>query len=450
MFLLTYTLDIKAGQILQQKVISNQVNDWDMHWTKIIFDNNDNVLITMKGFFYTVDNLRSTRNLSEYCCDVLGGYIKDDQFYIILNDIHKIDVYKIQKQVELESYIKPKISEYHDYDGIVLIPGENDFYYLFGHYNLLTSKPIDNLKMMISAGSVTFKKPFLAKIQNNKIVHCIKLDYGGKRDESYIVQEAVAGKDSIHLFGFRNIDVPFIGDGVREPIRLIDSGTNGYALKMHQFKRGDYYQDRNITRSITLYYTDYNLKKMKNMRNSLIYENTPGFNHDTDIYSDYGVLSADTKDDCVYAVFNWVEQKHFKQGGKFRQAFDINNVNSSIYYWRCGDKPYGKAEKIAEGFCPLLRVDQFGSVHVFWIDRSGNVVHKIQKGSNWGNDEIILKGINSKPIICTKFSYSVLDRDRPEAILYTKFLAAEFDKENILHAVYPTSEGIVYTKLKLE
>jgi hypothetical protein len=134
-----------------------------------------------------------------------------------------------------------------------------------------------------------------------------------------------------------------------------------------------------------------------------------------------------------------------------KEGFSLNDVNSSIYYWQCSDKSYSKAGKIAEGFCPLVRVDQFGIVHVFWIDRGGNIVQKVKKNGKWGDEEIVLNGFSTKPVIYTKGYCSFeADKEQPEAILYTKFFAAAFDKDNILHIVYPTAEGIVYTKLKLE
>jgi hypothetical protein len=157
------------------------------------------------------------------------------------------------------------------------------------------------------------------------------------------------------------------------------------------------------------------------------------------------VLSADAKDKDVFAVFSWVEQKQFKP----HRRFNVKEVNSNIYYWQCNNKSYGKAEKIAEGFCPLVRVNRFGIVHVFWVDRNGNIVQKVRKEGKWSNDRIILSDFNTKSIMYTK-GCEFIDDDRPEAILYTKFFAAEFDKANNLHAVYPTAEGIVYTKLKLE
>jgi len=441
----------QAVQILESKVIIQQVTDCDMHFGKIIFDNNDNVLVSMKGLFYANGRITRTDNMEQYCCNILGSFVKDNRFYAAIYDINTVDIYSTQKKFELVSKIKAvSVSGYPYYDGIVAVPEQNNSYYLFGHYLILPLNPVEWGKMVLSAGhGVTYEKPFLAEVKNSKIIRNIKLDYGGKRDESYAVQEVRAGKDSIHFFGFRNVDVPFIGN--RGPIQLVRFGEDGYGDKYSNFRTGNYYEDRDITQSIILYYSDYNLKKGKNTRNCKIYENTPGYDKKTDTYSDYGVLSADSQDDDVFAVFSWVEVKHFKQGSRFRQEFNINNINSSIYYWQCSDKSYSKVEKIAEGFCPLVRVDQFGFIHVFWVDRSGNIVQKTRKDNKWSNEEIILNGFNTKSaIIYTKRCSIKTSKDRPEAILYTKFFAAEFDKDNNLHMVYPTAEGIVYTKLKLE
>jgi hypothetical protein len=461
-------------QILEQKIISEKATDCDMHQAKLTFNGHDNILITMKQLLYADNNLIRIGTLTvydkndtpimikgteDYCCNFLGGFTRDNQFYAVFGDVNTVNVYCVQKKPDIVNRIKPiEVSGYPSYDEVITIPENNNSYYLLGEYCILPLNPVEYVRTQVFAGGhgVYYVKPLLAEIQDNKMVRCIKLDYGGPRDESYVVQEAVAGKDSIHFFGFRNIDVPFIGN--RAPDRLIRSGDDGYGLKRYNFDTGNYYIDRDITQSIILHYSDYNLKKGKNTRNCKIYENTPGYNEKTDTYCDYGVLSADTKEDDVFAVFSWVKwQRHRAgstmvkyQGLQHKEGFSLNDVNSSIYYWQCSDKSYGKAEKIAEGFCPLVRVDQFGLVHVFWLDRSGNVVQKAKKDDKWSSEEIILSGFNTKPIIYTKYCSSAQDDNRPEAILYTKFFSAEFDKGNNLHAVYPTAEGIVYTKMKLE
>lgn len=459
MLLFAHSSKTQAIQVLERKIISTQATDCDMHQTKLIFDGHNNVLISMYRLLYTNDNLIKMNVPGEYCCRFLGGFVKDDRFYVAFQDINTVDVYSVQKQIELVSYIKSLDDpRYPYYDGVVTIPEQNNSYYLFGHYRILPFNPIENVRMIASAGhGVVYDKPLLAEIQNNKIVRCIKLDYGGKRDESYVVEKAVGEKDSIHFFGFRNIDVPFIGTW--GPIQLVKPGEGGYGQKMHNFDRGDYYEDRDITQSVILYYSDYNLKKEKNIRKHTIYQNTPGYDKKTDTYSDYGVLSVDAKEGDVFAVFSWVKwQRHHAgstmvegQGLKHKEGFNLNDVTSDVYYWQCSDKSYGKAEKIAEGFCPLVRVDILGDAHIFWLDHSGNIVQKVRKDGKWRNEEIILSGVSASPaIIYTKYCSSVRDEDRPEAILYTKFFAAEFDKDNNLHAIYPTAEGVVYTKLKLE
>jgi hypothetical protein len=444
--LFAYNSNAQSVQILGRKVISTQTTDCDMHWAKLLFDDHNQVLISMRTLLYLNNNLLETGGYRGF----LGGFVKNNQFYVAINDMNTIDIYSVLGSLELIRDIHPiKFGSSINYEKIITMPENNNSYYLLGEYYILPFNPVEHIRtqMLVGGHGVYYIKPILAEIQNDKMIRYIKLPYGGKIDESYIVEEAIAGSDSIHFFGFRNIDVPFIGN--QGPDRLVRSGVDGYVQKIYNYGGGDYYLDRDITQSVILYYSDYNLKEERNVRKHKLYENTPGYDEKTDTYCDYGVLSADTKDNDVFAVFTWVEQKHFKQGSKFRQGFNINNVNSSIYYWQCSDKSYGKAEKIAEGFCPLVKVDQFGLVHVFWLDRSGNVVQKVKSNGKWRNEEIILSSISTKSIIYTK-GCLIADEDRPEAILYTKFFTAEFDRDNNLHAVYPADDGIIYTKLKLE
>lgn len=457
-FLFAFCLRVQGVQILEQKVIAKQVTDCDMHQTKLIFDNNNKLFITMEQLLYTDSNLIRIGTLTmytndnpfkvveikavdDYCCNFLGGFVKGNQFYIAFDDVNAINIYHVQKKPELVNYIEQSSDILH-FEKVISTSQKNSLY-LFGHYNTVFPNP---LAIIITQGNFYYNKPLLAEISDNKIRKLIKFDYGGKTDESYIVQEIATGKDSINFFGFRNIDVPFSGKSA--PIKLVEP-YGGYGLKQYHFGTGDYYINRDITRSIILYYSDYNFTKESNTRKCKIYENTPGYNKDLNTYSDYGVLSADTQGEDVFAVFTWVENKNFKMGSKFRQPFNINDVNSSIYFWQCSDKSHGKAEKIAEGFCPLVRVDKIGNVRVFWVDSNGNVVQKVKRDGKWSNEEIVLNNFNTKSIIYTK-NCSIADEDKPEAILYTKFFAAEFDLDNNLHAVYPTKEGIVYTKIKLE
>jgi hypothetical protein len=397
----------------------------------------------MHELLYFNDNLTKIDIPREYCCNLLGGFTKDNSFYVVFENVDAIDIYRVQKNLELINHIKPTPIR-HQYNGVITINGSSNFCYLFGHSDAFPSDSAELLRTLESAGhGVCYSKPFLAEIRDNKMIEYVELDYGGKTDESFVVEEAVAGKNSIHFLGFRNIDVPFIGN--RGPTRLVRPSLSGYGLKRYHFERGDYYEDRNISRSVILYYADYNLKNKKNMRKHTIYKNTPGYDKNKGIYSDYGVLSADSKNDDVYVVFTWVEQKFHTTG------VNVESVRSDIYYWQCNDKVSSNAEKIAEGFCPLVRIDLSGNVHVFWVDRSGNVVQKVKKDGKWSNEEVILSGFSTSPaIIYTKYCSSREDRDIPEAILYTKFISAEFDENNNLNVVSPSSEGVVYTKLKLE
>ncbi|MHC4075990.1 MAG: hypothetical protein ACYSRZ_06200, partial [Planctomycetota bacterium] len=417
--------------------------DCDMHHARLLFDKHNNFLISMHELLYLNDNLIRIDIPDEYCCNLLGGFIKDNSFYVVFENVDTVDIYSVKKSLELINHIKLALIRY-DYNGVITLPGPDNSCYLFGHSNTFPSDPSELLRTFMSGGhGVYYYKPFLAEIRHNKTIRHIKFDYGGKTDESFVVKEAVAGKNSIHLLGFRNIDVPFIGN--RMPTQLVRPSLSGYGLKRHNFERRDYYGERDISQSVILYYANYNLKKKMNTRRHTIYQNTPGYDKNKGTYFDYGVLSADTKDDDVFVVFTWVELKLRTTG------VNVENVRSDIYYWQCNDKTSSNAEKIAEGFCPLVRVDLSGNVHVFWVDRSGNVIKKVNKDGKWGNKEIILSNVSASPaIIYTKSCMVRANRDMPEAILYTKFLSAEFDKDNNLNVVFPSSKGVVYKKLKLE
>jgi hypothetical protein len=441
--LIIFSSNVQSAKILDSKIFSKKVTDCDMHKAKLIIGNNhDNAIIAMHAAIYTKDNFIRMQIPEEYCCNFLGGYVNNDQFNIIFDDVNTINIYTIRTKPELMTRIESDSS----YDKIVIFSEQNHDIYLFGHYLKTNSNPV---RMILQNCIDLYSyEPVLAKIKDGNIEKQIRPECGVAQNESYVVEEVVAEKDLIHFFGFRNIDIPNV-DGAM-PIKAVRADLDGYSKKVYGFANGDYYIGRDITKSVILYYSDYNLNKEKNARRCKIYENIPGYNEKADAYFDYGVISADGQDDDIFAVFSWNEINKFKRG-KYKQPFDINNVNSSIYFWQCDDKSYGKAEKIADGFCPLVRADQFGRVHVFYVDRNGNIVQKVRTSNKWSNEEIILSGFSTKEsIIYTKACTVKTDKKRPEAILYTKFIAAEFDIENNLHIVYPTAEGIVYTKMKLD
>jgi hypothetical protein len=471
---------IQAVQILESKVISKQATDCDMHLTKIIFNDSNDVLITMNQLLYANNNLIRVQKLwdyengdvkgeADYCCYFLGGFVKDNKFYVAFDDVHYINIFSINKnasfngkKLEVISQIKPISVFCPDYTTLIYSPDYNGSCYLLGHPLFPPANPIGFVKSMMDAYAqkryVYYYKPRLAEIKNGKMVRTIDFDYGCKIDESYVVNEVAEGKDSIHFFGYRNIDGPYVEFDM-DWFKLAEPYFFGYDKKKRNFDDRSPNEKEGFPQAVILYYADYNLNKGKNVRKCKIYEDAPGYNEKTDTYFDYGVLSADSQDDNVYAVFSWVKWQRPHAGAtmvyngrrlEHRENFSLNDVNSSIYYWQCNGKSYGKAEKIAEGFCPIIKVDQFGSVHIFWVDRSGNIIQKIRKDNKWSDEEIVLKDFSTKPAIMNTKRCSIRDYDRPEAILYTKFVAAEFDNENNLHIVYPTAEGIVYTKLKLE
>jgi len=235
-----------------------------------------------------------------------------------------------------------------------------------------------------------YAKPYLAEINKGKLSEYKVIRYGGEKYESFSVGECISNAKMIHCLGLRH---PKSHDGVIEP-----------------------------NSPMVLYYAGYNPNQEQVVQSSNIYE----IKADPGNY-DFGNLSLAVNDSNAFIVFSI-----YKCPFRGAPHSDIQKITSDIYYFQCGNNSNVNAVKIANGFVPLVKLDSMGNVYVFWLDYNGNIVYKVKKDNRWSDERIILSNIMI-----------------PE-ILDHKYFSIEFDEENNLHAVFRTSEGIVYTKLKLQ
>jgi hypothetical protein len=111
---------------------------------------------------------------------------------------------------------------------------------------------------------------------------------------------------------------------------------------------------------------------------------------------------------------------------------DVQKIRSDIYYFQYFNNIPGNTSQIGKGFLPQIRLDSHGTVHIFWVDYSGNLVIKTKRGDTWDKEQNILNGIDLLP-----------------QITFQKCIAVEFDNEDNLHLVYPSKGNLIYEKIKL-
>jgi hypothetical protein len=316
-----------------------------------------------------------------------------------------IDVYNIKKDFELTSRIKiievPNILwGSAKFERIFAVPGKDNSYFLQGWCYKFPTNPFELLFCFTSGGhGISYVKPFLAQVQDNKMLRYLKFRYRGKIDESFCITRAARGENSINFLGFRQLEKPAFGPDEYPPQPVI------------------------------LYYADYNFGKKKVTRTHTIYENTPRYDKNTDTYFDYGPLSMDNFGDDVFIAFSWRGRSRMNTSG-----FDVKNFKSDIYYWECSNGLFCDVEKIAEGFSPIIRADFSGNVHVVWNNGGGVFFQRVRKDGRWSEAEVILSDVD----IC------------PSAAVYGWGICAEFDKGNNLNIIYPSNDNLIYTKLELD
>ncbi len=399
--------------ILERKVLSSKMfNCSDLRSINLFVDDDKNtfVVIAVRGenrygnYFLYMNN--DWEVIDEHG-KRLNGFIKDGQLYLAFENDEDVDIYNIETDIKLVSRIKIRRirikgirSNIISYQSRVIpvSDGDSSYYYL-GRYVKFPANPVDLVQHFLSGGhGITYRKPVLAEIRDNKMLEPQKLRYGGKIDETFTIKEAIKGKDSIHLLGFRG------------PVEA--RSAPGFAWN----------------KPVILHYADYDLKKKKTTRKHSIYENTPKFDKNTDTDFDYGSVSIDNLNDDIFVVFSWVTITNYGS-----RDDNIKDIKPDVYYWQYSDNCSGDIEKIGNGFMPLVKVDSLGNVHVFWIDHDGNLVCKTKKDDKWSKDNFILTGIDILP-----------------GIISTRYVCAEFDKDNNLHVVFPSSGSLVYAKVKLD
>jgi hypothetical protein len=400
------------GKVLERKVLSNPgFNFIDVHSISLFIDDDDNI--------FTLVEVWRTDSTKDFLCInnnwgrvdkygwLLNGFIKDGQFYLAFHKDEDVVIYNVQENIKPISHArlnynlkKPLISP--RYNRILPVSGHQRLYYLLGSSSHFPADPLGFLSTLITGGYGTYyAKPFLEEIRENEIVYHQKIRYGGKINETFIAKEAVTEKDSIHLLGFR-----------------------GHFISGSGFVKN---------KPIILHYAAYDTKKKKNTRKHSVHTKTPEIKFDkntamngTDMKSYYGPLSMDNLEDDIFVVFSWVERHNYRAG------FNINNIKSDIYFWQFYNDSPGDPEKIGEGFMPLVKVDSIGHVHVFWVNNKGGLVHKTKANSHWSKESIILNNID--------LSLGVS----------TRYISAEFGKDNNLNVIFPSAGNLVYAKINLE
>jgi hypothetical protein len=404
--LLTMNTLYARDHILDRKVLSNKMFNCSRIYSINLFiddGNNTFVLIGVQGENRYGNDFLYMNNKWEVIDEqgkVLNGFIKDGYFHLAFQKDEDVVIYNIQKDMKFVSRIKShikiggitrKIGSYRN--RVIPLSDQNSSYYFLSRYNKFSANPWELFKHVTSGHGTYYTKPFLAEIQDDTMLKSRKIRYGGKIDESFVVKEAAKGKDSIHFLGFRGAETPET------------SGTPGLAEN----------------KPVILHYADYDLKKKKTVRKHSIYENTSKYDKNSNTYFDYGLFSIDNLDDDVFVVFSLVEM----QRGN-------DNIKSYIYYCQSNNSSFSDIEKIGNGFLPLLRADFLGNVHVVWIDSNGGLAHKVKRNDGWSEEKIILNNV-----------------DIYSGIISTRYISAEFDKENNLHVVYPSGGSLVHTVVKV-
>jgi len=398
-------------QILERKVLSNPgFNFIDVHSTNLFIDDDSNtfILIEVWRTDSTKDFLCINNNwirVDKYGI-LLNGFLKDGHFYLAFQKDEDVVIYNIQEDIKFLCRIKSRIKiggiprnigSYQD--RVIPLSNQNDSYLFLGRYVKLPANPIESLRTIISGGhGIYYDKPFLAEIQNEKMLKCRKIRYGGKVDESFVIKEVATRKDLIHFLGFR---------GAEEPET---SGPLGFA--------------RNTP--VILHYVGYDFKKKKTTRTHSICENTPKVDKNKNVKSYYGPLSMDNLEDNVFVVFSWVQHRSKPR------PIPIKDIKSDIYYYQYSDNASGDIERIADGFMPLVRVNSLGNVHVLWVNSDGGLVYKVKKNGRWSEEKIILNNLNIYPNITRRY------------------ISAEFDKDNNLNVIFPSNGNLVHAIVKVD
>jgi len=335
--------------------------------------------------------------------ELWNTFVKDDHFHLAFYRDKTIFIYKVQKGIELvnSTNINSSLGKglvVEDLDRVIPVPETSNSYYLLADGTCFPVNPVELLFGFFSGGhGVYYSKPFLIEVKDKKLAKPRKLRYGGKVDESYNIKQEVQHEDLVHFLGFRMQEERAWGSEKREFEPEI------------------------------LHHAAYDLKKNKVVKTHAICKNTPKVEKDKNSEIFYGPLSIDALGNDVYVVFSWIQHRLQPR------PIPVNDIKSTIFYWQCNAGVSGDVEEIADGFVPLVKVDSSGNAHIFWINKNASLVHKVKKKGVWGEDRILVDRV-----------------DLMSSVTYSKYIAAEFDRENNLHLVYPSGGTLVHSILKVD
>ena len=394
------------GQIVDRKTLPLPISNFDLHYIDrmdLFTDDDRHVSIRINNYVWVHNNWIDMSKKGW----LLNGFIRDGQLYMSAKHGNNLNVCQICSEVELDRCIKIKKAPSKfwispKFTHLFETSSQDKVCYLLGRCQRFPSNIFDLTATLASGGhGIYYTKPFFVKIKENKMSSYIKFDYGGRTDESLVVKEAVAGKNSIHLLGLRK------------------QGEPGTPLG-----KDDY-----LPQPVIMYYVNFDLEKNKYTRKHCIYEDTPRLDKTIDSKFFYGPPSMDNQNDDIFVVFPWTEIKH---QSKRIQYSGKNPIQSDIYFWEYSGNSAGNVNKIAEGFCPLVRCDLLDNVHVIWIGKNRDMIHRVRKSGIWSQERIILNDVDD-------LSGGIASR------AYT----AEFDKDGCLHIVYISGNKITRVKIDM-
>jgi len=380
--------------VLERKVLSDSasVNCSHITWIKMFLTQRSNTPFVLTKQEFPMDTTLPTpyrlyipNNVVEVIKNefgsYLGGFVNNDDLILVFVR-ENLSFYDVQKGFKCINSID--VSAHGGYPGqIIMVPEASGRYYLLSSCDMAANMFI----AMISGGHGDFyEKPYLSEIKGAEVSPEWKIDYGGKRKESYLIQEVMGGKKIIHFLGLRGRIA--IGSGVRRGPGI-------------------------------LYYAGYDPEKKKTVQNYNLFEIK---DYRRGSGEDFGQLSMSSKENNVFVVFT----QEICPPGKTNF---LDGIISNIYYFQYCNKTAGKTVQIAKGFTPLVKLDSTSKVYIFYVDYAGNLICKTKQGDTWGNDKTILVGVDIFPV--------------------KVYIAAEFDSEDNLHLVYPSKGSLIYEKRKL-
>lgn len=404
---------LAGGHVLHSKRLPTDMFECsDIDLTEVFIDADNNIFIRV-GFghqYLSGTNFLQSNNswasLKQYGY-LMNAFLKDGRFHLAFKKDGTVLIYKVEKDIKLVSRIN--IADFwgkrimRSYDFVKVIPGPEtgNSYFLLAVRWSLPINPIDFLKHILSGGhGIRYRKPYLVEVRDEKLAKPRKLRYGGKIDESYVIRQVVHQEDLVHFLGFR----------MEEEAEWGPRKKQSKPLKLH--------------------HAAYDLKKKKVIQKHTIWANdSPKVEKDKNRLFFYGLFSMDALGNDVFVTFPWIRE----EGLTRRSAPKLNNkFISTVFYWQFSNGVASDVEKIAEEFNPLVRVDALGNVHLVWANRNGSLVHKAKRNGVWSADRILVDKV-----------------DMMFRITYSKYISAEFDKDNNLHVVYPSGGNLVHAVVKV-